>query len=388
MKKSEIIKILLRSYIEGKLTDTEQEQLFYLINREELRDTVFSEQYKRWHESSGSKDLIWSEEVLKRIRSALDITDEKLNKDDLVLKGHKYEQLQSNKSILSSVLKYAAVALIAVLSSGLVYYLSKSVKSKQIEQNEIFVPYGARIKLTLADSSEVWINSGSTLSYPSRFAESKREVYLNGEAFFMIRQKPRKPFYVKTSGIGIKVLGTRFNVKAYPEEDHIETTLISGKIMIETKNGDAAEIKETLLLPNQKACYSKKTKKLMLEDSRSLPAVSERSKRAYKLGSNQNTKKTHQVDIETAWKHDQLIFRNERLSTLEKKLERWYDVSITINDSLIGEYKFTGTIEHETIEQVMKAFSVAADIDYSMNQNRIDITRRERKSSSGRNQED
>ena len=375
MYKSEKIKILLRGYFEGKLNEAERENLFFLIHQEDLEEAAFCEQYKVWEESHDRKKDIPSEEIFERIKGELKITDDKLKEGDLILKGMKYDQLHSRRAIINKCLRYAAVILITSLVSGIAYFTISKFNSGGVAFNEITVPYGSRISITLSDSSRVWINSGSRLTYPSHFAEDKREVYLEGEAFFDIQKNQNQPFYVKTSDIDIKVLGTRFNVKSYPEEDIIATTLISGQLMLLPKQLNKTDGRQTVLHPNQKAYYSKEAKKLELSKQEYIKDLKPVSKETSNLVKTKTIENIEHMTIETSWKDELLIFRDERFSSLAKRLERWYDVEIILEDSEVGDYKFTGSIRNETIEQAMKAFSVASSIDYTIDQNSITITK-------------
>jgi len=376
MNKSQKVKKLLRGYFDRNLTETEREALFYLIHQEDLEEAVFCEQYRIWDESPMHHKNIQSAELFDRIKKETDITGEDLAEGDLKLKGFRYNQLQSRRSKMHSLLKYAAVILITALFSGILFYLEGRLRTKEIARNEISVPYGSRIKVTLADSSGVWLNSGSILSYPDRFSESNREVHLTGEAFFDIRERTGQPFYVRTSDIDIKVLGTRFNVKSYPEEDIIETTLVTGQLVIEPKATIAAGRKEAVLYSNQKAYYSKKVKKLALVNMESVRDQKKVEEESSNLVNIKSPEKIQQLAVETSWTENRLVFRDESFSSLAKRLERWYNVEITIRDREVGELKFTGSIENETIEQVMEAFSYASRIDYSIDHNKIEITRK------------
>jgi transmembrane sensor len=374
MNKSERIKKLLRGYFKGKLTDAEKETLLFLIHQDDLNEAVYCEQYKVWDESPDQNKHINSGELFEKIRAEANITDEMLVEGDQILKGFRFDQLKSRKIKIYSFLKYAAVILLTVLFSGITYYIAGRLKTEEIACNEIVVPYGSRIKVTLADSSEVWLNSGSRFSYPSHFAKGSREVHLEGEAFFDIRRNPKQPFYVRTSGINIKVLGTRFNVKSYPEEDIIETTLVSGKLIVETKGSGTSIGTKTVLYPNQKASYSKKVNKLEMEIIEPIKDQKSDMKRLQNLSNIDNLVKLQPSVIETSWTDNLLIFHDEPLSSLAKSLERWYNVEISIKDTEIGDYKFTGSFKNETIEQVMKGFSYASGLDYKIEHNKIEIS--------------
>ena len=376
MYKKEKIKKLLRGYFEGKLNETEREHLFYLIHQDDLEEAAFCEQYKIWEESQDRGKDIPSGKIFEEIKGKLKITDDKLKEGDLILKGLKYDQMHSRRAILNRWLQYAAIIIVASTISGIAYFTVSKAKTGEVAVNEITVPYGSRISITLNDSSRVWINSGSRLSYPTNFAGDKREVYLEGEAFFDIKKNPRRPFYVKTSDIDIKVLGTRFNVKSYPEEDVIETTLISGQLMIIPKQPDASDGRQTMLHSDQKAFYSKEAKKLKLTRHEYIKDLKPATKEFSNLVKSKRIENIEQMTIETSWKDELLIFRDEPFSSLAKRLERWYGVEIILKDSEVGDYKFTGTIRNETIEQAMKAFSVASSINYSIDQNTVVVSKK------------
>jgi transmembrane sensor len=376
MYKSEKIKILLRGYFEGKLNEAERENLFFLIHQEDLEEAAFCEQYKIWQESQDRKKDIPSEKIFEGIIGKLKITDDKLKEGDLILKGLKYDQLHSRRAIINKCVRYAAIIVIASLVSGIAYFTISKSKTEDVALNEITVPYGSRISITLNDSSLVWINSGSRLSYPTNFARDKREVYLEGEAFFDIQKNPKQPFYVKTSDLDIKVLGTRFNVKSYPEEDIIETTLISGQLMLIPKQSYVSDGQQTMLHSDQKAYYSKEAKKLELGKQEYIEDIKPAAKESSNLVKTKTIENIEHMTIETSWKDELLIFRDEPFSSLAKRLERWYGVEIILKDSEVGDYKFTGTIRNETVEQAMKAFSVASSINYSIDQNTVVVTKK------------
>ncbi len=376
MYKTEKIKILLKGYFEGKLNEEEKENLFFLINQEDLEEAVFCEQYKVWEESQGRKKNIPSDEIFEEIKGKLKITDGMLKEGDLKLKGLKYDELHSRRAIINKCLRYAAIMVFAFLFSGITYFIISKLNTGEVAFNEITVPYGSRISITLSDSTRVWVNSGSKLSYPSHFDEDNREVYLEGEAFFDVQKNHNQPFYVKTSDIDIKVLGTRFNVKSYPEEDIIETTLIAGQLLLLPKQFNETDGRQTMLNSNQKAYYSKEGRKLELRKQEYIKDIKPASKESSNLVNIKTIENIQHMTIETSWKDELLIFRDERFSSLAKRLERWYGVEIILEDSEVGDYKFTGTIRNETIEQAMKAFSFASSIDYTIDESRIAISKK------------
>ena len=379
MKNKETIKQLARRYVEEKISDSEIETLYYLIHQQDLEETVFSEQYRLWENISCHNDNVSSQETFDLIRNKLNLSEGRIVQDELILKGLKFNKQNTWKTRLYAIGRYAAVFVSALIISGLVYYLTLDQENSEIVHHEITVPNGSKIKLVLADSSIVWLNSGSTLRYPDRFAEREREVFLEGEAFFDVRKKTDKAFYVRTSDINIKVLGTKFNVKTYPGEDMIVTTLVSGQLQIEGTDNSGSKSNHIILQPNQKAYYSKKSNQLRLgklEPLKNIRSIAQDPDDKSNLLDTKGMYKIENTIIETSWKDNRLIFRDEKFSSLAEKLERWYGVEIVIKDEEIKDYKFSGTIEGETLEQAMNAFQIASSMEYKIDQNKIEILKK------------
>lgn len=161
-----------------------------------------------------------------------------------------------NKEHLTNIVSYQKFARIAAViiplflfAGGMFYYLSP-----QNEMIEVSVAYGEQKRLILPDSSEVWLNAGSTILYPETFAKDKRLVMLDGEAYFSVKKDTASPFIVEASQLSVKVLGTRFNVKAYPNDEKITTTLTSGKVEVSVQSQPPH-----ILKPNEQLTYDKKS---------------------------------------------------------------------------------------------------------------------------------
>jgi ferric-dicitrate binding protein FerR (iron transport regulator) len=230
------------------------------------------------------------------------------------------------------------------------------------------VPKGQKSQLVLSDGSKIWVNAGSKLKFPNRFEGNRREVWLDGEAFFEIKRNEKKPFYVYTSDIKIKVLGTVFNVKAYTTDDYIETTLVSGSVSLEKKNSVPGE-KAILLEPNHKAIYLKSESSLVRSEVKKY--VPEPLK-AKKIMISEPVS-TEQV---TSWKDGKLVFEDETLENVAKKLEMRYDVEIKILDETIKNYRYTGILKNISIEQAIRALQLTASFKYHIKDNMIIIESR------------
>jgi hypothetical protein len=280
----------------------------------------------------------------------------------------KLERPKSLKTkIINLWLPVAASIIIAFLVG---FYADKKLNrlgsfKNPVVYNEITVPLGAKSQVALSDGTKVWLNAGSKLKYPAEFSGDSREVYLEGEAFFDVTHIKHKIFIVKTSSLNVKVYGTQFNVKSYPEENVIQTTLIRGSVEIEK----AGKSKQTVLLkPNQTATFYKKE----------IDTVHVASKQTKKLQENSTeitpdiyiTSKSNNQPI-ISWKDPKWVIIGEELGNLSVKLERRYNVRIVFEDESLKKYKFTGNLMNETFEQVLKIIQLSAPVVYTINKNLV-----------------
>lgn len=203
----------------------------------------------------------------------------------------------------------------------------------EVAMNQIIIPYGKRSEITLADGTHIWLNSGSQLSYPSRFKTNSREVYLTGEAFFDVTADANKPFYVMTRDFKIKVLGTKFNVSSYSEDRTIQTVLLKGKVSA-GKNKLFAETID--LYPGERIVYDKEGDSI--------------------------AKGKVDVQLYTSWINGYLIFDNEPTTEVFKKLERYYNQRIISSGELSGN-TFSGKLDlKDNIKDVLENISFASSV--------------------------
>lgn len=200
--------------------------------------------------------------------------------------------------------------------------------------NQLLMPYGSSSKIILSDNSVVWLNAGSSLIYPSVFSNNTREVVLFGEAYFKVSENEQKPFIVQTSELEIQVMGTEFNVSAYPEDNIIQTVLKKGSVAIR-KAGTTKSENDLILKPNQLASFDKNTQ---------LARVT-----------NVNT------DFYTLWTEGLLCFENLDLNRVVKKIERYYDIKIKYEDPLLGTIKISGKLDlKQNKDEVFKYLSLVS----------------------------
>ena len=264
-------------------------------------------------------------------------------------------------------LRAAAVLLMALITGGFFYIRSKQNLLAD-QWYTITTPLGAKTRITLPDSTKIWLNAGSSLKYSNEFGSKNREVHLTGEAFFEVFQNPSILFLVKTSELTIKSYGTAFNVKSYPDEGTIETTLIEGSIGITRSSFGYKKKDEVVLEPNQRVVYYRKTKAMRTmeeaEDMDDMPASSPpestEQKTTYLISKGIDAKEF------TSWIEGTIFISSETLLDLSVKLERKYNVRIHFENEALKSLRFTGSLENETVEQVIHAIGIAARIDYEI----------------------
>jgi transmembrane sensor len=263
-----------------------------------------------------------------------------------------------------------AAVVVLLLSVAGAYWVgqssSTSVDRERTVYNEMVVPQGEKSSLVLSDGTRICVNASSKLRFPNRFGGKSREVWLDGEAFFEVAKNRTKPFYVHTNGLNIKVLGTKFNVKAYSNENIIETTLVEGLVALSKNQPGEAKDKEVYLHPNHKAFYLK-NKTIVVTEELKREVVEPLEERKIIIS------KPIQVEPSTSWKEGKLVFDDETLESIAKKLERRYDVTIEINDDVLKEIHYGGVLKNVSVEQAITAIQRTTGFQYTMTGNHIVI---------------
>lgn len=239
------------------------------------------------------------------------------------------------------VRQVAAVLILSLTISALYnYFVQNNQPEIIVEQTvyqEIEAAYGTKTKVTLADGTKVWLNSGSTLRFPTSFKNAnERRVEINGEGYFDVTKNDEKPFIVNTSTLDVKVYGTQFNVCAYEDFDKMTVALVEGKVSLLKKYGE--ETKELIVLnPKEVVEYNKSEKKL------------------YHSADNYMYKYT-------SWKEGQIVFFGDRIERVANRLGKWYNVDINITDNELNSYSFTATFIDESLEQVLKLLCISSNM--------------------------
>lgn len=256
-------------------------------------------------------------------------TNEKVKSWPRVENGIRTYQLRWIKEAM----KYAAFIVIAFIAGNLLK--PSAPVDKEIRYSEITVPFGQMSQLTLSDGTKIWMNSGTKLRYPDRFAENSRSVSIEGEAYFEVAKMPDKPFTVNTADMKVEVLGTSFNISAYPEDAATSVTLVEGKVTVQNSAGiDIAN-----LSPGQKATKNKNETNLAIQNV--------------------------ETSFYSAWIAGKIFFDDEPLDQIAVKLERWFNVEISFADEHLKTRRFTGTIlKNKPVDQIMQALELLSPISF------------------------
>lgn len=264
-----------------------------------------------------------------------------------------------------------SILAVAAVLGGLIFfswlYVKRLPDQGDISRIETIAKPGAKSRLLLPDGSVVWLNSGSRISYPASFTDSLREVELEGEAYFDVAKNAGRPFVVHTRDIDIKVLGTVFNVKCYPEDNKTEATLISGLVQV-SKTGDARQ--EPLLLhPHEKVVINRLPESVSAGTDGTARSAAPNDMIIKHL-------KVNAADTamaETAWVYNKLVFDGEDFREISAEIERWYNVKIFINDSAVARYRFHAKFENESITEVLSALRVSLPFTFKITNNEVNI---------------
>ena len=379
-----VSKELVIKYLTGESTETERFLVNQWINKEAENKRYFEEIEFLWKASGIIRQV--DEDVKRNDWDLLLGRIEKKSEYDLIKSKERQPEshkipLKKSREIANKFLRVAAIFVLAFsFSWAAFYFLNKRPSGDSLAYNQIITAKGQKSQIILSDGTKVWLNSETILKYPTAFNEDQREVYLEGEAFFEVQKKENKvPFLVKTNDIDIEVLGTRFNVMAYSDEETVETTVVEGLICVVRKGLKPSLDQNVLLKTNQKATLIKKGSRVILSEvelykptlvksTQTSPSISPIEKEQILVSSKVD------VELHTAWKDDLLVFQSETLENITYKLERWYDVKIHIEDEGLKHYRYTGKFEHkESLSQVLEILSLTTPMSYMFERNDIYI---------------
>ncbi len=228
-------------------------------------------------------------------------------------------------------------------------YSSGDSQNEELVFNTLNIPYGKKFELQLSDGTVVNLNSGSSFRYPVNFKkDGQRNVFLEGEAFLDVAKDKSRPFVLNSNNLDVTVLGTQFNVSAYPEEVTTDVVLIEGAVKMQLANRVPSDENNNLILePGYKGSFHRSNKNI--------------------------TSKPVNTSAYTSWMQGELVFRNMTFENILKKMERHYNVRIHNNNTQYSEKKFNANFGDATIYEVLDYFKTTYDIPYTIDDNEINI---------------
>lgn len=325
---------ILNRYLSNKATSAEVDEVLNWI--EESKDNA---------EMFAAKKTAWVFDHLPNKRASDSVYDE----------FKRRKRPRANKDLFIQI---AAILVIPISILSVIQYVvySKAEKPlKQIEtinlpaQHESVAAYtthsGVKGKVVLPDGSTVWLNSCSNLKCPAKFDSTSRVVELTGEGYFKVRHNPGWPLYVKTSkGIVVKVTGTEFNLSTYEDDNALKLTLVSGSVTL---------VRES----DNHVFYIKQNEEIIIPDD----------------DGDSDIKNLANLRLNTSWKEGYLVFENTPMTEVIKKIERWYGVSITIDNPIIQEFNITANFKSESVMQVLELLQITSNIEHEVNGNRVKL---------------
>ncbi|MEZ2336887.1 FecR family protein [Mucilaginibacter sp. RCC_168] len=319
---TESINNLLKQYINNTITKSDLERLMHYISQASADEELSRLMKEQWELDANSYpfDHLQNELLYQKI-----ITDPRFGGSETA----------GSKSVFP-FRRFISVAagLLLFLGMGFIayQYLKTPAPQPEIAYEEKIVPFGQKIQMQLTDGTVVWINSGSKLKFPEKFTGTKRELYLQGEAYFDVAHDASRPFIIHTGKVATQVLGTAFNIKAYGSNE-FDVTVARGKVSVG-------------LIDQQLGI-------LTAEQGLSYNSISKLSKR-------------YPVTLaKLRWMYGDLIFDNMKMADAAETLERWYDIKITLTDPQIRSRRFSASfLKHEHIGQVLNVLSEIAHFSY------------------------
>jgi transmembrane sensor len=316
----------IERYTKGLSDNTEKSVVESMFlngeNNEHLKHFLNLDWHLMLKDSSNTNTDIELDHLLDHVHHIISITE--------TLKKKKPVQ-----KVFSIYKRVAAILVLPLLIAGGLYYgflgtHLKPTNGQQVSCN-IYAPLGSRVSFNLPDGSTGVLNSGSKLTYSIPFT-NKRNVKLEGEAWFEVRHDTKHPFEIRTCKSIVKVLGTSFNISSYPDENYVEVVLKQGKVEFQDNISD----EKITLLPSERLVFKNGTVRKSSAD----PAKY------------------------NAWTEGKLVFRDDPMAEVVRRIERWYNVKIVLADKAIEKYSFRATFEDDKLEEVLRLLSMTSPITY------------------------
>jgi transmembrane sensor len=322
-------------------------------------DTVSARQYElfRMYWSHNHHDSIDSRRLFDNVQSRI----HELEKEAGIADAEPFMQPVGKVRRMGWVTRVAASVALLITAGSVFYFVSH--RNTMVSRT---TAKGEKSTFIMEDGTRVTLNADSRLEYAESFPDKGREVYLTGEAFFDVHQNAAKPFIIHTKNMNVKVLGTAFNIKSYPNEASTEATLLKGAIEVTVPDRPAERI---VLKPSQKLIVHND---IISQDSSKVKSASLKSI-APAVTTLTYFKQRDTMIMETSWLQNKLVFQDEDFESLAKRMERWYNIRIRFSRTDTRQLRFTGVLEGETVAEALYALHMTEGFNYRIEDTTIVI---------------
>ncbi|MEN6452656.1 MAG: FecR domain-containing protein [Prolixibacteraceae bacterium] len=325
--------------------DSDKEQIYgliysYLKGQIAEEDVIILEQWK----SQNQQNQVEFDDIVEVWRRTGNFKfPVRLNSEQALAEVHKKAGIQRQSIVkINMIWQVAAILILSVLFAGVYNYFFSRKVTDPVYYEEVQAAYGTRTNLELPDGSVVFLNSGSSLRFSNRLAQSReRRVELKGEGYFQVAKDAERPFIVEVGDqLSIEALGTAFNVNAYEPASEIDVVLIEGKVAVRAGTDEKSGT-EVILEPNQLARYD------VAENNLLKGQISDAGKY-------------------TGWTEGKLVFMDDPIMEVVRRMENWYNVDIQLKDERLKDYRFTGTFVNESLEEILNTLSLTSPLHYEI----------------------
>lgn len=344
---------------------------FWELLARQLSDEITPEELQELNYLKGEDEFAtFNDELLKSVSAISLQPKEEVTGEYLHQKWDAFQQKISmsatqaeapKPAILKKLITYISVAAsIALLAITGWKFLYPKAPEESTKPNIISTRNGSRSKIQMPDSTQVMLNAGSSLQYNNKtYGRQLREVELIGEAYFDVVKDAAHPFIIHTKAMDVKVIGTTFNIRAYPNEKQTETALIRGAIEVSFPGRPAEKL---FLKPNEKITVANDRPVAI---SKKITAPQPSAGNPIIMLSPITFEPADSAVIETSWTRNKLIFRSKNFEELAQDMERWYNVSIRFSDSSLMQRRLTGTFKNETVFEALNYLKLSSPFQYS-----------------------
>lgn len=358
--------LLVSKEIAGNITDVEKTRLMELLQNDEYKEQYFH--INAFMKADDAKNNV--KDAFDTVLNKIKIADEPSGKESEKNKKSLLRKISSNNRLRA----IAAILVLVIACSWLFIHLSKpsvgrpaSTAIQSATNYQVIINSQENRKdIVLKDGTKVCLRIGSILKYNEDYGKESREIILEGEGFFDVAKNEKIPLLIHAGNIDVKVLGTSFNIEAYPNDQYVSTTLITGKVNIINKVYPENVIQ---LKPNQKLIVRNNIK-----NERSLADTLKN------LFSQPYVIKTLEVEPSSAlipelsWMNRKLVFNKEPFEEIAIKMEHWYNVKFYFEDKALQEQLYTGVFEKETLKQALNALKISYPFNYKIEDKKVFIT--------------